>query len=716
MYFDPNTGVGQGVEDLNALLLSGNLSAITPLWVTNHGSSYMTTYYMDPITYYNNPYPYGDTEDEQLVFNNVPNSPLPFLTPFSLSAQNPFGAYMFLFANQGDQVTINNAGTNLTITPTSSSGWANTDGLYAGWTIVSPIPNGMQIYTPLWLSFPTATTAVLTAPASGATVAPQSIPFNWTAVPGVINYTLWIGTTPGAKDALYYTTSHTANPAEVTSTTATLLPSTTYYTTLFTMTSAGYTTTTSTFQTSGTAAVTSPANGATNLDAGAPITVSWSPVPGATQYELYLGSSVGANNYYDSGGVTSDSVSVNLTANTTYYARLLTTTAGTVTSTDSVFNTGYSLAHLTYPLNGATNVSPFLPFTWNQPAGATQYLLIVSPTGYRTYDFYLSFDLVSTVTSQYVYALQPETTYYVDLCTNNPGANSGTCVKSSFTTAAAAALPPDRNLFYQEVLSLTAQVRLMTQGTSNIPTPGTPLNNQMLSYGANPALGAKCGNFAATLLNLFTQNGILGRQRGLTADGIAGHVITEYWDPFNQQWQVADPYFGVVYFNLQTQTGQGADQISSLLNSGEISSIEPLFVTSNGALYATSFSPDPMLFYINPNPFGLLSGQANYVPNSPVPFMNPASSSAIGAAGLYVFNFVNQTDSIEVQNDSSTAVISPGNTEGYADVYLAAGWSIVSPIPAGMSMYTYKQVYNYNNPNIYIAPETSATQLLVPAI
>jgi hypothetical protein len=31
-------------------------------------------------------------------------------------------------------------------------------------------------------------------------------------------------------------------------------------------------------------------------------------------------------------------------------------------------------------------------------------------------------------------------------------------------------------------------------------------------------------------------------------------------------------------------------------------------------------------------------------------------------------------------------------------------------------MYTYKQVYNYNNPNIYIAPETSATQLLVPAI
>jgi hypothetical protein len=491
--------------------------------------------------------------------------------------------------------------------------------------------------------------------------------FSWTSVPGATDYVLWVGTTANAEDALYY------NAGTRTGTSATLQPGTTYYTTLFTFIGSNYTFTRSSFQTAATAVLSTPANGATNLDSGQPIAFSWTAVAGAASYELMVGTSVGANNALDSGAITISSTSATLNPNTTYYARLLTTANGTATYTDTTFSTGYPLAHLTYPLNGATNVSQFLPFTWNQPAGATQYLLIVSPTGYRTYDFYLSFDLVSTVTSQYVYALQPETTYYVDLCTNNPGANSGTCVKSSFTTAAAAALPPDRNLFYQEVLSLTAQVRLMTQGTSDIPTPGTPLNNQMLSYGANPALGAKCGNFAATLLNLFTQNGILGRQRGLTADGIAGHVITEYWDPFNQQWQVADPYFGIVYFNLQTQTGQGADQISSLLNSGEISSIEPLFVTSNGALYATSFSPDPMLFYINPNPFGLLSGQANYVPNSPVPFMNPASSSAIGAAGLYVFNFVNQTDSIEVQNDSSTAVISPGNTEGYADVYLQAG-------------------------------------------
>ncbi len=387
------------------------------------------------------------------------------------------------------------------------------------------------------------TSSVLTSPANGSTVSPQHIQFAWTAVSDVINYTLWIGSMPGAKDALYYSTSTTSNPAGITSTTATLKPAVTYYATLFTKTSAGYATTTSTFRTAANAVILFPADGAKNLDAGAPIAVNWTPVPGATQYELYLGSSVGANNYYDSGGVTSVTVSVNLKPNTTYYARLFTTIAGTATSIDSTFNTGYSLAHLTYPLDGATDVSPFQPFTWEQPDGATGYILTVSPTGYGTPDFYLSAgsQLVPTVTSQYVYALQPETTYYVDLCTSNPNPGGATCVHSRFTTAAATALPPDRNLFYQKVMMLTAQVRLMTEGTSLIPTPGTPLSNQLLSYGANPARGAKCGNFATTLLNLFTQKEILARQRGLSSDGMDTHVLTEYWDPFNQQWQVAGP-------------------------------------------------------------------------------------------------------------------------------------------------------------------------------
>ncbi|HWE85518.1 MAG TPA: hypothetical protein VG267_11275 [Terracidiphilus sp.] len=561
------------------------------------------------------------------------------------------------------------------------------------------------------LSAASAQTSILTSPANGATVSPLT-QFSWTSVSGATDYVLWVGTTPNAQDALFY------NASTGTSTSATLQPATTYYTTLFTFIGSNNTVFRSSFQTAATAVLTKPANGSTSLDSGQPIAFGWTAIPGVTSYELMVGTSVGAKDTFDSGAITTSSTSATLNPNTSYYARLITTVSGTASYTDTVFSTGYPLAHLTYPLNGATNVSQFQPFTWNRAAGATGYFLAVSPTGYGTPDFYVSAGsaLIPTVTSQYVPALQPETTYYVELCTNNPGSNGGTCVKTSFTTGAGAPLPPDRTVFYQQVMSLTAQVRLMTEGTSDIPTPGMALNNEMLSYGGIPALSAKCGDFTVTLLNLFTQNGILARNRGLSSDGMDTHVVAEYWDPFNQHWQVADSYFGVVYFNLQTQTGQSADDINSLLLSGKISSIEPLFLTSNGALYTTSYFMDPMLFYINPQPFGLIPGQAelNYVPNSPLPFMNPASSSAIGTAGLYIFNFANQTDSVQVQNGPSTIVISPSNTEGFAtSMFLVPGWTILSPIPPGMTMYTYQQVYNYSNPNIYIVPVTSTTPLLV---
>ncbi len=979
MYFDPDTGMGQGVEDLNALLLSGNLSDITPLWVTNKGSSYATTYYMDPITYYNNPYPFGLTEDEQLVYNNVPNSPLPFLTPFNLSAQHPFGAYMFHFAGQSDQVTIDNAGTNVTIAPISSSGWAQTYGLYSGWAIVSPIPSGMKIYTPRWLSFPTATTAVLTSPSVSATVSPLNIPFTWTAVPGVINYTLWIGTTPGAKDALYYTTAHahnpagitgttatlkpgvtyyatlwtltsagyttttstfqtaatsyltapasgatvsplnirftwvavpgvinytlwigtkpgaqdalyystsatsnptgitgttatlrpgatyyatmltltsagyntststfrtaatsyltvpaagatvsplnipftwtaapgvinytlwigatpgakdalyyttahalkpagitgttatlkpgvtyyatlwtltsagyttttstfqtaatsyltapasgatvsplnirftwvavpgvinytlwigtkpgakdalyyststTSNPAGITSTTATLKPDVTYYATLFTLTSAGYTFTTSTFHTAGTAVVTSPANGASNLDPAVPISVSWTRVSNATSYELSLGGSVGAKNYYDSGAIAATSTSISLKPNTTYYARLRTNVSGILTFTDSVFSTGYPLAHLTYPADGATGVSQFLPFTWTLAQGATGYKLNVSPTGYNVHDFFAGLTLiVPPNNSEYVWALEPNTTYYARLCTENAGPTGGGCAGTTFTTGSALPIPSDRNAFYRAVQNLTAQVRLMTIGFSDVPAYGTYLYQMTADHGRDPTQPIACGWFAAALLDEFAMNNILARQRNISLNGPVGHVLTEYWDPFNKKWQIADPTFGLVYFDPKTQLGQGAEDINALLLAGNYSAIKPLFVTGYGSRYMTAYYMDPLTNFNEVMPFGMLDAQTelNYLPNSPLPYLTPLDlSESVGTAGAYVFQFQKPTDTVVVQSHSTQAIVSPRNSQGWSGAeHLDTGWSILSSIPDGVRIFHFKRV------------------------
>ena len=545
--------------------------------------------------------------------------------------------------------------------------------------------------------FTTSATSFLTAPANGATVSPQNIQFTWIAVPGVINYTLWLGSTPGAQDVLWYSTAQTSNPSGILSTATTLLPGITYYATLWTLTSAGYTSTASTFLTSGTAFVTSPENGATNLDPAVPIAVSWTPVATASSYELTLGSSAGANNYYDSGAITITSTSVSLSPNTTYYARIWTNNAGSRVSTDSVFSTGYGLAHLTYPFDGETGVSQFRPFTWSVPAGATSFGLGVSPTGYTNDDFFIGQGgrIQSPNASEYVWALQPNTTYYVQLCTINPGPNGGGCVNSSFTTGPALPNPSDPKAFYQSIQYLTGQVRQMTIGTSNVPAPGTYLYQFIANRGVNPALSTTCGYFAAALLDQFTMNNILARQREVTLNGAVNHVTTEYWDPFNQKWEVADPTFGMVYFDATSAVGQSVEDVSALLAGSEYSAIKSLFVTPYGSLYATSFYMDPVTLYNEPIPFGNYdySGQMNYLPNSPLPFLNVVDLSVMGTAGVYDFQFANPSDSVVIDNNSSSLTITGQNSEGWTSTQtLGPGWQIVFPIPDGMNLYEFKRI------------------------
>jgi hypothetical protein len=553
-------------------------------------------------------------------------------------------------------------------------------------------------YTVSRSSFQTAATSYLITPAACGTVSPLT-QFSWVSVPSATDYVLWVGSTANGQDALYY------NAGTATGTSATLQPGTTYYTTLFTFVGSSYTFTQSRFQTSATAVLSTPANGATNLDSGQPIAFSWIAIAGVTSYELMVGSSIGANDAYDSDAITTSSTSATLNPNTKYYARLFMTANGTETYTDTVFSTGYPLAHLTYPLDGATGVSQFLPFIWTQAQGATAYKLHVSPTGYGADDFFAGMtDIAAPNTSEYVWALQPSTTYYTQLCTQNPGPYGGDCTNSTFTTSPALPIPSDRNAFYQTVQNLTAQVRLMTTtiGSSAVAIPGTYLYQMMVDHGEDPTQGTSCGWFAAALLDKFDMNEILARQRNITLNGTVTHVITEYWDPFNQKWQIADPTFGLVYFDPNTQLGQGAEDINTLLLAGNYSSINALFVTSYGSQYMTAYIMDPITLYNEVDPFVMLDVQEelNYLPNSPLPFLTPVDlSQSVGTAGEYVFQFVNPTDTLVVQaatsnlSDSAQVVVIPENSQGWSGAeYLNTGWSILSSIPDGAQIFQFKRV------------------------
>jgi hypothetical protein len=349
------------------------------------------------------------------------------------------------------------------------------------------------------------------------------------------------------------------------------------------------------------------------------------------------------------------------------------------------------IARLNTPYDGATGVSQFQEFTWNPVPDALVYLLIISPTNYDTWDMYNE-SFVQSVSSRYVWGLLPNTYYYADLCTQK--LSGWACSKSNFTTGPTDPLP-DRQLVYKMVQSLTSKVRLMTLGMTGPPKSGTPLYQEMLDHGQNPSY-VNCTFFAFTLLNLMTANQVLGRYRTLSLDGVETHAITEYWDPFNAKWEVADPTFGLVYFDPSSQLGQGAEDLNALLLSGNLSGMTPLFVTNNGSAYMTNYYMDPITLFNNPYPFDDTDDVTlfnNYVPNSPLPFLNPSSLGAEGTWGIYKFQFANQSDSITINNADSLVTVTPENTEGWATVIiLLNGWYVTSPVPPEMNMYTLKRI------------------------
>jgi hypothetical protein len=532
--------------------------------------------------------------------------------------------------------------------------------------------------------------AQLIAPANGATNIDPSLPvqFSWTSVPGEQCYYLYVGTTPGSNNIV------NSGQTQQTTWTATLAPLTQYYVRIWTELGGAWYYNDSSFTTTvGIARLITPANGASGIDPTLPVQFTWNAVPSEQAYYLYVGTTPGSNNVVNSGETQQTSWTATLYANATFYARIWTKLNDHWQYSDSSFSTGTGIARLTTPRNGATGVSQFQLFQWNTVPDATLYVLIISPTNYETWDMYAE-DLAPTVSSRYGWGLLPSTYYYASLCTYK--VNGWACSNTNFTTGPAESLP-DRQTFYNTVQGLTSQVRLMTYGMTNQAMPGTPLYQEALDHMHDPN-NVDCGFYTITLVDQMTPNHILARVRNMTLDGTPdGHVVAEYWDPFNNKWQVADATFGLVYFDTQAEIGQGAEDINALLESGQLSGLHPLWVTNNGSQYMTRYYLDPITMYNNVYPYGNLNEKQlfyNYVPNSPLPFLNATTLGVVqGNHGTYVFQFAHQTDQLTINNAGTQVTVTPDNTYGWAPgVTLSSGWVVTSQVPSGMNTYTYKRI------------------------
>jgi hypothetical protein len=181
----------------------------------------------------------------------------------------------------------------------------------------------VQVHTDYTYTASTVDTpAALTSPAPGSTLPGTSATFQWTAPAGATAYNLWLGSTGVGSNNLWGSGSTTG-----TSVTFSSLPTNgeTVYARLFT-TFNGVTLHTDYMYTTVSAAVlTSPTPTSTLTSASQ--TFQWTTVSSATQYSIWTGTSVGANNLgYSQGGTTSTSFTLNSlpTNGETIYVRLWT--------------------------------------------------------------------------------------------------------------------------------------------------------------------------------------------------------------------------------------------------------------------------------------------------------------------------------------------------------------------------------------------------------
>ena len=223
--------------------------------------------------------------------------------------------------------------------------------------------------------------AIITNPAAGATLLADTAVFTWSASPATL-YQLWVGSTPGTHDIGFYPPAGTtANSVQVTG-----LPTDgrTLYVRLYSLIDGAYQYTERVYTAwtapaANPAALLSPAPGSTLT--GATQTFQWTAAANATNYQLWVGSTAGANDigFFPPAGTSGTSITAaGLPMDgRTLYVRLYSFILGTWLYRDYTFTARASaIPAITSPAPGSTLTDIAQTFTWSD-VGATSYQLWV---------------------------------------------------------------------------------------------------------------------------------------------------------------------------------------------------------------------------------------------------------------------------------------------------------------------------------------------------
>ncbi len=212
-------------------------------------------------------------------------------------------------------------------------------------------------------------------PVDHATNVDLTQPFTWTTVTAQAYY-LYIGSTLGANDLV-----NTGEMQQTSYLVRTTLPTNqTLYARLWTKVGGTWRFVDASFSSPSIARFTYPAAITTAVNPTLPLT--WTTIPAAQAYYLYIGSTTGAKDLVNTGEIQQTSYLLRSTVpvNQSLYARLWTKVGGVWRFTDRIFSVMSLMARFTNPVTGGTTIDRTKPLTWTTVASAQAYYLYVGST------------------------------------------------------------------------------------------------------------------------------------------------------------------------------------------------------------------------------------------------------------------------------------------------------------------------------------------------
>jgi hypothetical protein len=268
-------------------------------------------------------------------------------------------------------------------------------------------------------------------------------------------------------------------------------------------------------------ALTSPAPG--SVLGTTNVTFSWTPGPSVYAYDLYLGTSLGALNLYNSGGVSTTSVTVpSIPADgLTVYARLFYQYQylGPWQSIDYTYTESPSLAPtMSSPTPGTVLGTSNVAFSWTPGAGVTAYDLYIGTGGAGSANLYNS---TATTTTSFTAPTLPSAgdTVNVRLWYKINGTWQFTDYTYTESPSAAPAM--------------------------SSPTPGTVIGASNVTFSWTPGAGVTQYDLylgtAAGLANLYNSAGVTTTSVTVPAVPALGQtVFARLWFKINGVWQSTD--------------------------------------------------------------------------------------------------------------------------------------------------------------------------------